>query len=66
MKSEKLAKAVKLLEALTEPHDGKHDWTKCRRCLALQEVSYSRGAEDLLRVALYELLEDLKKEEERG
>ena len=42
-------KALKLLEALAEPHatgNADHAWRKCRRCLALAELD-SEGARQL-------------------
>lgn len=40
-----LAKAMKLLEALCQPHevceaDGEHAWRECRTCLAREELEY--------------------------
>lgn len=42
------AKALKLLEAMTEPHETPadqvdHDWRKCRTCLAQVESTTERG-----------------------
>lgn len=50
----RLPKAMKLLEALCEPHaQGKpdHEWRKCRRCLALEEAECEH-ARELLGVIL--------------
>jgi hypothetical protein len=45
-------KAFKLIEALAEPcnegRDGDHRWSRCRRCLAIQELD-ERGARELMR-----------------
>ncbi len=56
--AEVLAKAVKLIEALIEPHEtphGKvdHEWRKCRRCLAENElVSGGKVTDQLLGAVL--------------
>ena len=53
--NETLAKAVKLLEALTSPHEqpagDDHAWRRCRRCLAQEEVDEPE-AQELLKVVL--------------
>jgi hypothetical protein len=55
---EAVAKGVKLLEALAEPHeqpDGEdHAWRSCRRCLALEEGE-TEHARQLFRALLDEL-----------
>jgi len=55
---EAVAKGVKLLEALAEPHeqpDGEdHAWRTCRRCLALEEGE-TEHARQLFRALLDEL-----------
>jgi len=63
-KREAVAKGMKLLEALAEPHkqpDGNdHAWRTCRRCLALEEGE-TEHARQLFR-ALLDELEILRKE----
>ena len=46
-----LPKAIKLLEALAEPHEkdcnDDHHWSRCRKCLAQEELDH-KGADNLL------------------
>jgi hypothetical protein len=43
----RVRKALKLLEAIAEPHDqpegDDHAWRRCRRCLALEEAGREHG-----------------------
>ena len=49
--TELLPKAIKLLEALAEPHEqdcnDDHRWSRCRKCLAQEELNH-KGVDDLL------------------
>ena len=64
---EAVAKGMKLLEALAEPHeqpDGEdHAWRTCRRCLALEEGE-TEHARQLFR-ALLDEVEALRRENTR-
>jgi hypothetical protein len=59
MVRDKKLKALKLLEAISEEcevhTDGDHRWTRCRACLAREELDH-RGVRAMLR----ELLDTLK------
>ena len=64
---EAVAKGMKLLEALAEPHeqpDGDdHAWRTCRRCLALEEGE-TEHARQLFRALLDELEAEREKHDE--